>query len=422
MKGFPTVVHTYSRHLSAPARLFFSAIVCLLLLSGLSTSAAAKYASIVIDAETGAVLHASGADTRNYPASLTKMMTLYLTFDALNSGKLQLNQRLPVSARAAGQAPSKLGLRAGDSIEVEDAILALVTKSANDASVVLAEAIGGTEAKFAQMMTDKARKIGMTRTTFRNANGLPNAQQLTTARDMARLGQALIYDHKKYYRYFSTTNFQFRGANHHNHNRLMSRYEGMDGLKTGFINASGFNLVASATRDGRRLIGVVMGGETSGWRDRHMAELLDRGFSGAAGARVLVAAKGKAKPAPAERTDPTIGDVVNAVAKADLGLTGTAVAAPLAPEMATQAAPSGWGVQVGAFSDRAASQRAVAQATERAGGLLNGAVPHLSEARADRGTIYRARLMGLDEKTARAACARLAKAGATCLTVPPKGL
>ncbi|HYE49244.1 MAG TPA: D-alanyl-D-alanine carboxypeptidase family protein [Azospirillaceae bacterium] len=414
------MTYTNSFYRMAKARLIVPVLACLLAIAGLPADAAAKYASIVIDAESGEVLHASGADNRNFPASLTKMMTLYMTFDALNSGKLKLDQRLPVSQRASIQAPSKLGLRPGDTIRVEDAILALVTKSANDASVVLAEAIGGSEAKFAAMMTDKARKLGMSRTTFRNPNGLPNPGQLTTARDMARLGQALIYDHARYYPYFKTAAFSYNGAVHHNHNRLMARYPGMDGLKTGFINASGFNLVASAVRDGRRLIAVVMGGETAGWRDRHLAGLLDKAFAGG-GARVLVAsAKGKPvkKPARPERTDPTLGDVVNAVASADLSLTSTAVAAPLAPDVA-KAKPSGWGVQVGAFGDKAAGQRAVAQATEKAGGLLNSAVPHVAEARSKDGTLYRARLMGLDEKTARAACARLSKAGQGCLTVPP---
>jgi D-alanyl-D-alanine carboxypeptidase len=241
--------------------------------------AAARYASIIIDADTGRVLYEVNADTRNYPASLTKMMTLYMAFEALEKGKLRLNENLKVSKRASGMAPSKLGLKRGQTIKVKDIILALVTKSANDAAVVLAEALAGTETRFAKRMTAKARELGMSRTNFRNASGLPNRRQLSTARDMAILAQALINRYPKYYHYFSTTNFSYKGRRHRNHNSLLTKYDGTDGIKTGYIRASGFNLVASAVRDGRRIIGVVFGGKSSRSRDKHMAKLLDRGFT-----------------------------------------------------------------------------------------------------------------------------------------------
>jgi len=401
-----------------PSRNSFIFPVLLLLALIFPTAAWAKYASIVIEAETGEVLHAANADVRNYPASLTKMMTLYMAFDALDNGKLTLNQRLPVSAHASGQAPSKLGLKPGETIRVEDCILALVTKSANDCAVVLAEAIGGSEAKFARMMTDKARSLGMTRTTFRNANGLPNAGQLSTARDMARLSQALIQDHKKYYPYFSTRTFTYKGVAYGNHNRLMSRYNGMDGLKTGFIRASGFNLAASAVRDGRRLIAVVFGGETPKSRDDHLASLLDRAFSGKTTPVLVAAASGKGKKAtktaPSQKPETVLAGTEPAP---KLSFVSTASAATLPP---ADTMKGSWGIQVGAFSDQSAGQRAAEAASRKAPSLLSMAVTHVQEVATGKGTIFRARLMGLDEKAARKACATLAKAGQKCLTVPPQ--
>ncbi|MGH6946808.1 MAG: D-alanyl-D-alanine carboxypeptidase family protein [Kiloniellales bacterium] len=239
---------------------------------------ARRYASIVVDVASGQVLYERHADTRAYPASLTKMMTLYLMFEALESGRLSLKRELPVSARAAGMPPSKLGLVKGQTITVENVILALVTKSANDAAVVAAEALAGTEIAFAKEMTRKARELGMTQTTFRNASGLPNRAQRSTARDMAKLGTALIRHFPSYYHYFSTPQFTYRGRTYKNHNSLLDDYPGADGIKTGYIRASGFNLVASVVRDGRRIIAVVFGGKTPRSRDVHMADLLDEGF------------------------------------------------------------------------------------------------------------------------------------------------
>ena len=241
--------------------------------------AASRYASIVIDADTGKVLHEAYADHRKYPASLAKMMTLYLLFDALDRGKLTLDKSLAVSRRAEGMSPSKLGLRRGSSIKVRDVILALVTKSANDAAVVAAEAMAGTEIDFALVMTAKAKQLGMKHTEFRNASGLPNRYQKSTARDMATLARALIRDFPKHYHFFSATNFSYGKRTYSNHNGLLRSYQGTDGIKTGYIRASGFNLVASAERGGRRLIVVVFGGKSSRSRDAHAADLLNRGFT-----------------------------------------------------------------------------------------------------------------------------------------------
>ncbi len=244
-----------------------------------ATAAQARYASIVIDYDTGRVLHESNADTRNYPASLAKMMTLYLAFEALERGDITLDKKLKVSRRAAGMPAAKLGLKRGETITVKNAILALITKSANDAAVVVAEALGEKETRFARMMTRKAKALGMKRTQFRNASGLPNRRQLSTARDMATLARALIRDFPKYYRLFATKEFVYKGKRYRNHNRLLRKYAGADGIKTGYIRASGFNLAASVSRNGRRLIAVVFGGKTPRSRDRHIAKLLDRGFA-----------------------------------------------------------------------------------------------------------------------------------------------
>ncbi len=238
-----------------------------------------KYASIVVDLETGQVLHDRSADEPRHPASLTKVMTLYLVFDALDSGKLKLSDRLPVSKVAARAQPSKLGLKAGTTIKVEDAIRALVTKSANDVAIVIAEKLGGgSEAKFVAKMNAKARELGMLSTNFRNSSGLPDKKQITTARDMAKLGEAIYQDHRNRYNYFALASFTWNKRTYMNHNELLKKVEGVDGIKTGFTNASGYNLMASAERNGRRVIAVMMGGTTGKSRDAHVADLLEAAF------------------------------------------------------------------------------------------------------------------------------------------------
>lgn len=241
----------------------------------ISATAEPRYADIVVDANSGDVLHAVNADSQRHPASLTKIMTLYLLFERMEAGKLKLDTPLEVSANATEQAPSKLGLRAGQTIEVEDAIKALVTKSANDTAVVIAEALAGDEESFAKLMTRKARALGMSRTVYKNASGLPDDDQLTTARDQALLALAIQDRFPKYYRYFSTPRFLYHGNWMRNHNQLLGRVPGVDGIKTGYTRASGFNLVTSVHRGNRHIIAVVFGGRTAGQRDARMRELIE---------------------------------------------------------------------------------------------------------------------------------------------------
>lgn len=274
---------TTGMYARAIARWWLPLTLSLLVLGTVSQAQAnPRYAGIVVDLENGEVLYAENADEPRYPASLTKMMTLYLTFEALEKGELSINQALPVSAQAAAMPATKLWLSAGSSIPVDTAIRALAVRSANDVAVVVAEALGGSEQGFAHLMTAKARELGMNSTTFRNASGLPDDQQITTARDMLRLSVRVMQDFPQYYHYFGLQEFTYRGTRHTSHNRLVRNYPGADGLKTGFIRASGFNVATTAVHGNRRLVSIVMGGFTGASRDTHMANLLDRGFARAA--------------------------------------------------------------------------------------------------------------------------------------------
>jgi D-alanyl-D-alanine carboxypeptidase len=428
--------------------------------------AQARYASIVIDAETGQVLHAANPDTRNYPASLTKMMTLYMTFEALDEGRLSLDQRLHVSKRAQGMVPSKLYLKAGQTIRVRDAILALVTKSANDVAVVLAEALGGSEWQFAIDMTEKARNLGMKNTTFRNASGLPNRGQLSTARDMAKLSQALLYDYPEYYHYFATQRFSYSGRTYGNHNNLLDDYRGTDGIKTGYIRASGFNLAASVVRDGRRLIAVVFGGRTARSRDAHIKKLLTEGFREVRRRQTIpVVAPPPQKPVEAIRVavaranggaDAVSGvpsrDAKVVTVTAEVGSAPTA-APPVPPKepdaigaLAAQivedapvppgterpeavrraarqlaAASGSFAVQVGAYRQAAPAHSAATRAANATPRLLAHAEVSVSRIRGDRGPLYRARLIGLSQDRARQACRALQSHGTDCLVIQPRG-
>jgi len=241
-------------------------------------AAANQYSALVVDASSGQVLYEKNADGIRYPASLTKMMTLYLTFEALKQGKLKIDQTLPVSAKAAGQPQTNISLDKGDRLPVRTAIESVVVRSANDSAMVLGEALGGTEFNFALMMTQKARELGMKNTVFRNPSGLPDNKQHTSAFDMARLAIALRRDFPEYYPYFKKTSFEYNGVTYPGHNHVMERYPGVDGVKTGFIRASGFNLVTSAERDGHRIVAVIMGGSTIVSRDNQMISLLDQTF------------------------------------------------------------------------------------------------------------------------------------------------
>jgi D-alanyl-D-alanine carboxypeptidase len=255
------------------------AICCFLTNIAFASSTHPRTACLVLDYNTGKILYEENPNLLVHPASLTKIMTLYLVFQKLQTNQLSLQQRFRVSSYAASKAPSKLGLKAGQYVSVEDLILGVVTRSANDAATVLAEGIGGSEPKFVAMMNQQASTLGMTHTTFYNASGLPNPKQYTTATDMALLSKALLHNQPRYYSYFNTRSFKFGGQLIASHNHLLNWYHGADGIKTGFVTASGFNLVASAMRNNRRLIGVIFGASSAKARDRHMASLLDRFFN-----------------------------------------------------------------------------------------------------------------------------------------------
>jgi D-alanyl-D-alanine carboxypeptidase len=259
-------------------------------------SHAAPYADIVVDANSGAVLHATNPDARRHPASLTKIMTLYLLFEQLEAGKFKLDSALKVSSEAAGQAPTKLGLKPGSTLSVEDAIKGMVTRSANDAAVVVAEAIAGSESDFAKLMTRKAQALGMKGTVYKNASGLPDDDQVTTARDQSLLGRAVQERFPRYYKYFSTRSFTFRGQSIANHNHLLGKVEGVDGIKTGYISASGFNLVTSVHRGNRYLVAVVIGGSSGASRDARMRELINEKIAQASVKRTATMVAEAAEP------------------------------------------------------------------------------------------------------------------------------
>jgi len=398
------------------ARLFPILAVLAAIVIGGTAPAQARYASIVIDFESGRVLSEQGADERRHPASLTKMMTLFLIFEALDAGKITLNTRWNVSEYAAGQAPTKLNLQAGDRVAVRDIILGMVTRSANDAAMVAAEGLGGSEAKFADLMNKRARDIGMTRSNFENPHGLPNDAQITTVRDMATLGREIIKRYPHHYAFFSTQQFTFEGRKYANHNRLMNWYQGADGIKTGYIRASGFNLVASAVRDGRRIVAAVIGGPNPSERDQYTGKLLDAGFGRGdlpvATTRVAKAsAPEKARKAAPARAQASSATPSNAPARR---------ANP--PQRAQQTSavehadkPEDWGVQVGAFSKIDAARRAANAAQKIAPTYLSDATVDISEA----GKRYRARLLGITQAQAREACRALDKRDMDCMTLGP---
>ncbi|MEH2528386.1 MULTISPECIES: serine hydrolase [unclassified Bradyrhizobium] len=298
-----------------------------------------QFSSIVVDGNSGAVLSSNNPDGIRRPASLTKIMTLYLLFERLDAGKMKLDTEMEVSEHASEQAPTKLGLRPGQTLKVEDAIKGLVTRSANDAAVVVAEAIAGDEAEFARLMTRKARALGMSKTTYRNASGLPNDEQLTTARDQATLGRAIQDRFPRYYRYFATSVFNYRGQSIRNHNRLLGNVEGVDGIKTGYTRASGFNLVSSMRRGNRHLVGVVLGGRSGGSRDATMRNLLAENLEKGATKRTVAAiternpADGTVDVAEAETASrpAEVAQSGNAVAAAEPGLAAMPVTRSIGP-------------------------------------------------------------------------------------------
>lgn len=372
-------------------------------------------ASIVINAATGRVLEQRDADALHYPASLTKLMTLYLVFDALKKHRFTLDHRFRVSRHAATREPVKLGLRPGERVRIRDLILGIVTLSANDAASVLAEGIAGSERAFAVRMTRKARQLGMTRTVFRNASGLPNRRQVTTARDMARLARALLHDFPKDYKYFSVHKFRFHGRTYYNHDHLIYSYPGMDGMKTGFTDAARFNLVSSAIHHGRRLIGVVLGEPSPGLRDREMVRLMNHAF-----------AMPSAPVALAQQ--PVGGRLAH-----DAGVIA-ATFSPVRPaEAASFHAPrldarrhrkhgGHWGIQVGVFSHQRTAMHYANKLLSRSLGITrhNRRIERHRQKVSGR-HLYRVRFVHLGRKAAIAACHSLRRHDRDCLVIADAG-
>ena len=409
-------------------------LVCLALASAGTPAYAAKYAAIVIEEDSGRVLFARNADKLRYPASLTKIMTLYLLFEDIEAGRLTMKSRIPVSKVAAGRSPSKLYLKPGQSISAEQATYALVTKSANDVATAIAEKLAGTEREFAKRMTRKARALGMSRTTFRNASGLPHSKQRSTARDMARLAIAMRRDFPQYFRYFSTKSFNWKGRKFGNHNKLLSKFSGTDGIKTGYINASGFNLVATVKRNNVRLIGVVFGGKTSRSRDAHMMDILARQFKRIkpAQARQQLAALPTKLPTKLPTAAPSrVSDTPETMPKPkQITVKRLADAMPddstpeflqTLPQTASLSAlpddRSQWSVQIGNFAQRVNAHKAAIRARRMADRVLGMTPAHLTLVTRGEMPLWRVRFNDLDENQARSACAALFAEGSPCIAL-----
>jgi D-alanyl-D-alanine carboxypeptidase len=392
-----------------------------------------KDSYLIVDATSGRELAADRADELRHPASLTKLMTLYLTFSALDSGQLSLADSLPVSLAALNASPTKMGL-IGGSVLVRDAVMGLVTRSANDAAIVLGEALGGDEENFARLMTQKARQLGMTSTVYRNASGLPNREQVTTARDLAKLAHALLRDFPHYYPIFSVQSYIYRGRPLANHNQMLQTYAGADGMKTGYTSASGFNLVLSAVRDNRRLIGVVMGGGSGYARDRLMAELMDRGFAQAqalnlsawTSPRIPSSARYSAAnfvPGAGFPDAPRVGQVVKAE-PAPSTPKGAAAPAPIQLATTSHNAPIGgaeaptigsWVIQVGSFNDSQAAEQALQRATSVLPETIRShGSATIDEVQMAQRTFHRARLTNLSQTEAVDGCKKLSQRKIYC--------
>ncbi len=427
-----------------------------------------RYAAIVVDAETGEVLFARHADSRRYPASITKVMTLYLTFEALTEGKVKLDDVITVSPRAASQPPSKLGLAAGQTITLDDAMKATAVRSANDMAMAIAEHVAGSQDRFAARATLKARELGMTQTRYVNPNGLPDARQVTSARDLAILARAVMRDYPQYYRYFGLHDWVYEGREYRNTNGLLRSEFGYDGMKTGYTNASGYNLAASAVRDGRRLITIVLGGRSTASRNSHVAELMETGFEverlRRAGQTIQVAQtyfeqkgfgigpdnSGPVQYADLEDEDDSVGS--NAVSYASLpspppqptrvtpapsegrtlaslmrtedpsdvtaSLNGAPASAPprqSARETVRETAGR-WAVQVGAFRDETVARDWLTEVNRRFRSQFSAAERTVQNAEG----WYRSRFTGMTEQAAQAACATLAERRVTCMVVRPQ--
>jgi D-alanyl-D-alanine carboxypeptidase (penicillin-binding protein 5/6) len=383
-----------------------------------------KYAAVVVDAKSGEILYAKHADSPRYPASITKVMTLYLTYEALASGKLHLDDRVAFSPHASAQAPSKLGVRPGDSISVNEAIEAMTTLSANDAAVAMGEKLAGTESRFAALMTLRAQELGMQNTHFANANGLPDSRNITTARDIAILSRAVMRDYPQYYHYFSLEAFDFRGREIGSHNHLLG--PGVDGLKTGFTNASGFNIAISGVKDNRRLIVVVMGGPTRVARDQNAEDLLLTGFNvlhrRAMGEKIVVAQN---QFEPTELNGPVVrppveqGDGDQASLKIELTGAPAAKAGKLEvmdrKAHQPKAVKAKWAVQVGEFRSKSDAHAQIALVEKKFADAFDGA-----HGAADKvGRRYKAVFTGFTETDAKGACHALKARRLACQVIEP---
>ncbi len=414
-------------------------------------AAKSRFAAIAVDAKTGKILFSRNADAQRYPASLTKIMTLYVLFQELKAGRISLNSRFVVSKHAASMQPSKLGLKPGSTIRVEDAIKALVTKSANDIAATVAEGVSKSEYAFAQRMTRTARYLGMTRTRFRNASGLPDGQQVTTARDMATLGLRIQRDFPKYYKYFKTSKFRYKGRTYGNHNRLLGRYKGTDGIKTGYTRASGYNLTSSVRRGNRHIIGVVLGANTGRARNAYMMSMLTRAFKRIPNRKQAVIAnlagtppglkpaadpqvaenaplpKPKPSPEPQAAPEPTVVAIVP-----EPKPTPAELAVPTKPKVLdapantttlqrTPSANPGWSIQIGAYSDKAEAQRRLSDTLDLGLSQLQGKAAFTMAHYKNDQLLYRARIRGFDQKEARNTCRALKRKSISCFPLAPDG-
>ena len=369
---------------------FFGIILIVMLMISVSAAHAAKrsISSIMIDAETGKVLFASNADERRAPASLTKMMTLYITFNALDKGMISMEDKLPVSRTAANRSPTKLGLKVGEKIKVKDAIMALIVRSANDCATVLAEGLGYKEDKFAQTMTQVAKELGMKNTIFKNASGLPNRAQISTARDMAVLGAAIYHHFPEYYKLFSAKKFSYNGKTYYTHNHLLKSFEGADGLKTGYTNAAGYNIVTSAHRDGNRVIAVTMGHNTIKGRDRQIAQMMNRGLKKLALADNIVSPN---------------------------------IYAQNTNEVKKIAVENTWGVQVGAFSNYVKAHKYALSIRQQVNTpSVRNSIIDIEPTNKGSAVVYRSKLIGLKKNEADNTCNRLKKTNKSCIVIAAK--
>ena len=389
------------------------------ILGSSEAQANSKYASFVIEEVSKRVLYARNADKQLYPASLAKIMTLYIVFEELQSKNLTLNSQIPISSLAASRSPSKLYLKQGETISVEDAILALVTKSANDVATAISEKISISEREFAKRMTRKAKALGMSRTIFKNASGLPNRAQVSTARDMAKLGMAIRTDFPEYYHYFSNKSFKFRGQTYRNHNRLLTAFEGTDGIKTGYIGAAGFNLIASAERNGVRLIGVVFGGKTSKSRDLHMIKLLTNQFKVVKPVRVASVPITTPLPRPENKeltaSSSRLASVVPPISKPQIIIRSMPANSA---ENQIASTSDAWSIQIGSFSRKISAHKAAIKARRSAASVLAMIPAEVSLVMRGELPLWRVRFEGLDEPSARAACVELYQSGNACFALP----